>query len=74
MTNFEKFKQRLTLDKKEGWIAGVCAGIANYFETDPAFVRVAVIISALFFPKLTIAIYLISWLVLDENIRPDRSR
>ena len=74
MTNFEKFKQRLTLDKKEGWIAGVCAGIANYFETDPAFVRVAVIISALFFPKLTIAVYLISWLVLDENIRPDRSR
>ncbi len=74
MTHFEKFKQRLTLDKKEGWIAGVCAGIANYFETDPAFVRVAVIISALFFPKLTIAVYLISWLVLDENIRPDRSR
>ena len=62
-----KIRDRITLDSKEGWISGVCAGIANYLETDPAFVRVAVVISALFFPKLTIAAYLIAWLVLDDD-------
>lgn len=58
---------RVTLDSREGWIAGVCAGIANYLDTDPAFVRVAVVISALFLPKLTVAGYLLAWLVLDDD-------
>lgn len=61
---------RINLDAREGWIAGVCAGIANFLETDPAFVRVAAAISALFFPKLTIAAYLIAWVVLDDRKRP----
>jgi phage shock protein C len=63
----DKIKRRLTLDKKQGWIAGVCAGAANYFGTDPAFVRVGLIITALFLPKLTIAAYLIAWVLLDEG-------
>lgn len=65
--SMSKIRDRITLDSKEGWIAGVCAGIANYLETDPAFVRVAVVVSALFFPKVTIAAYLIAWLVLDND-------
>jgi phage shock protein C len=69
MLNFKHGHKRVRLDPQEGWLAGVCAGLANYFDTDPAFVRVAVIISALFFPKLTIAAYLIGWLVLDEDRR-----
>ena len=74
MADLHKIRARLTLDSKEGWIAGVCAGISNYLETDPAFVRVAVVVAALFFPKLTIAAYLVAWLVLDDErkLRPDR--
>ena len=34
---------------------------------DPAVVRVAVIVTGLFLPKLVIAAYLIAWLVLDEQ-------
>jgi len=60
-------RNRITLDSREGWIAGVCAGFAGWLNTDPAFVRVAVIISALFMPKLTVAGYLIAWLVLDDQ-------
>ena len=69
MTNstFDRIRKRITLDSREGWIAGVCAGLANYLETDPAFVRVGVIISALFMPKVTVAVYLIAWLVLDDE-------
>ena len=64
-SNLNKLRQRIRLDSKAGWIAGVCAGLANYLDTDPAFVRVAVIISALFLPKVTIAVYLVAWMVLD---------
>ena len=71
--SMSKIRDRITLDSKEGWIAGVCAGVANFLETDPAFVRVGVVISALFFPKLTIAAYLVAWLVLDDD-RKLRSR
>ena len=57
----------VSLDKKNGWIAGVFAGLANYLDTDPAFVRVAAIIAALFFPKLMIAAYLVAWLLLNNT-------
>ena len=66
-SNMDRIRSRLQLDKKNGWIAGVCAGIANYLDTDPAFVRVAVIVTALFLPKIVIAAYLVAWLVLDER-------
>ncbi len=66
-STLNRIRKRITLDSREGWIAGVCAGLANYVETDPAFVRVAVIISALFMPKVTVAAYLIAWLVLDDE-------
>lgn len=66
-STLNKMRKRITLDSRSGWIAGVCAGLANFLDTDPAFVRVGVIISALFFPKLTIAAYLVAWLVLDQE-------
>lgn len=58
--------RRLRLDRRNGWIAGVCAGLANRFRTDPVIVRIGVVIAALFFPKTAIACYLLAWLVLDE--------
>ena len=66
-SSLNRIRSRIRLDSRNGWIAGVCAGIANFLETDPAFVRVAVAVSALFFPKVTIAAYLVAWLVLDEE-------
>lgn len=60
---------QIRLDSRNGWIAGVCAGIANALKTDPAFVRTAVAICALFFPKLTIAAYLVAWAILNHDDR-----
>ena len=68
-STLDRIRKRITLDSREGWIAGVCAGFARYLNTDPAFVRVAVVISALFMPKVTAAVYLIAWLVLDDERR-----
>lgn len=66
-SNTQGFHMNLYLDKKNGWIAGVCAGIANRTGMDAAIVRVAVIVTGLFLPKTVIAAYLITWLVLDEQ-------
>ena len=66
-TNTQRSRFDLYLDKRNGWIAGVCAGIANRLRIDPAIVRVAVIVTGLFLPKPVIVAYLIAWLVLDER-------
>jgi phage shock protein PspC (stress-responsive transcriptional regulator) len=50
-SSMSRIRDHIRLDSREGWIAGVCAGIANFLRTDAAFVRVAVVICALFFPK-----------------------
>jgi len=57
----------IALDKDNGWIFGLCAGIANRLGTDPAIVRVAVLVAALFFPKIVIASYLVLWLIVDDR-------
>ncbi len=64
---FERLRRRFHLDRKNGWIAGVCAGAAETLRTDPAFLRVGFVVAALFLTKLTIAVYLIAWILLDER-------
>ena len=64
--HMQRLRRGVRLDKENAWIAGVCAGFARAFGTDPAFVRVGVIVTALFLPKITITAYLIAWVVLDE--------
>jgi phage shock protein C len=68
MTNstMNRIRSSIHLDSRNGWLAGVCAGIANYFNTDPTIVRIATIVTALFLPKLIIAAYLIAWVLLDD--------
>ena len=53
-------------DRRRGWIAGVCAGLAGALDTDPALVRTAVIVTALFLPTATLVAYLAGWLILEE--------
>jgi phage shock protein PspC (stress-responsive transcriptional regulator) len=58
----EKKRLRRSHDKM---IAGVCAGIAEYFDLDPTLVRVGYILLSMFtvgFPG--IIAYLILWIVM----------
>jgi len=64
---FDRLRRRFHLDRRNGWIAGVCAGIADTLRTDPAFLRVAFVVCAVFMPKVTIAVYLIAWILLDDR-------
>src|SRR5262249_41746812 len=40
---------RLYRDPEHGRVAGVCAGIANFFGIDPTLVRIGVVIALFFF-------------------------
>jgi len=63
----ERFRKKLTLNKDDAWLAGVCAGIARYFDTDPALIRVITVVCGLFLTKPVIAAYLIAWFVMDRD-------
>lgn len=48
---------KLYRDVEHGKIAGVCAGLADYFSIDVTIVRIAVVIAGLTFTFLTIVAY-----------------
>lgn len=69
----DRLRRRCYLDRRNGWIAGVCAGAARSLQTDPAFLRVAFVVTGLFLPKIAVGVYLVAWILLDEApAGPDR--
>ena len=50
-----------------GMIAGVCAGIADYFDLDPTLVRVGYILFSLFTMFSGVIAYFILWLVIPKK-------
>lgn len=58
-------KKRL-MRSNHGMIAGVCAGIANYFGVDPTIVRVLYVLMVLC-AGFGIILYLILWIVMPKQ-------
>lgn len=56
--------KRLYRNKEEGKIAGVCAGLGDYFEIDPVIVRL-IFLLALFLGGGLI-VYLIAWVIIPK--------
>lgn len=56
-------QKSLTRSSKDRVIAGICGGIAEYYELDPSLVRVVAAI-LFFFGSLAFWIYIILWIVL----------
>ena len=53
------------LERKEGKLLGVCAGVGDYFDLDPTVVRVAWIVF-IFFGGAGILLYLILALIMPK--------
>ena len=53
--------KRLTLDRENRKIAGVCAGVAKYMEVDVTVVRIVFLIAAIVGCSLGFWAYLIIW-------------
>ena len=62
-----RLRAQFSLDHRQGWALGVCAGLARSVRLEPTVVRVLTVVVGLFFPKVTIAAYLLLWLVLDNR-------
>jgi phage shock protein PspC (stress-responsive transcriptional regulator) len=58
-------EKRLYRSRNDRTVAGVCAGIAEYFGWDPTLVRVAWVVLTLLGGS-GILLYLIMWLVMPE--------
>jgi phage shock protein C len=53
------------LVRKNGEIAGVCGGLADYFDVDPAVMRILFLIFLIFGPGLLV--YFILWLAMPSS-------
>jgi phage shock protein C len=58
--------QKLNRSKKNRKIAGVCGGIAEYFDIDPIIIRLITLILVLSAGGGLIA-YIIAWIVVPEE-------
>ena len=58
-------EKKFRLDRRDGKIAGVCGGLANYFGVNPLAVRLLFAIGAIAGFGSFILIYLAIWLLAD---------
>jgi phage shock protein PspC (stress-responsive transcriptional regulator) len=68
MTNYPQTPYRqLTLSARDKKVAGVCGGIAEYFDIDPTLVRVLTVVFTLFFGSGVLA-YLLAWILMPKPV------
>lgn len=58
--------KRLYRSRKDQMIAGVCGGIAEYFDLDPALVRLAFVL-LLFAGGASVLLYIAGMIIIPEN-------
>lgn len=59
--------RKLYKNNEDYWLGGVCGGMAEYFEVDASWVRLAFMI-AFFIPSIPIILlYLICWIIMKEK-------
>jgi phage shock protein C len=59
-------KKKLYRSKKDHMIAGVCGGIAEYFDIDSTLVRLLTVLFVLL-GGAGVAVYVIAWIVIPKN-------
>ena len=59
--------KKLTRPQNNKMLAGVCAGIANYFGLDPTLIRVAYALLTVFTAFAGVIVYLLLWIIISEE-------
>lgn len=59
--------RKLTRPQNSKMLAGVCAGIANYFNLDPTLVRVIYTLLTVFTAFSGVIVYLLLWIIIPED-------
>ena len=65
INGLQNVKKRLYRDGDSKVLGGVCSGIANYFNIDVVWIRIAILILT-FFAGLNIIFYFILWIAIPE--------
>ena len=66
----EKGPRRLRRSRSERSIAGICGGLAEFFDADPTMIRLLALLLILF-GGLSVWAYIILWIVIpEEPVRP----
>lgn len=62
--------KKLYRSRSDRKIAGVCAGLAEYFELDPTLVRLVTVLILIFTGFLPmIIVYFFAWIIIPERGR-----
>ena len=59
-------KKRLYRSKKDKMLAGVCGGLAEYFDVDPSLVRLATVLLCLY-AGTGLLVYIIAAIIIPED-------
>ncbi|WP_460526376.1 PspC domain-containing protein [Flindersiella endophytica] len=59
--------RKLTRPRQGRMLAGVCAGVANYLKVDPAIVRFAAVVLAIFTAGTAALVYAAGWVLMPEE-------
>jgi phage shock protein C len=59
-------EKRLYRSREHAMLGGVCAGIAEYFDTDPSLVRLATVIM-FFAGGIGILAYIVAWIIIPNK-------
>jgi phage shock protein C len=65
--------KKLHRSSKQRMVAGVCGGLAEYFDMDVNITRllfVAISLLTVFFP--TVIFYIIAWIIVPEEVQPKK--
>jgi phage shock protein C len=65
--------RRLTRSSRERMWAGVAGGLAEYFDLDPALVRLLWVVGTVVTGGLAVPIYILAWILLPRDDRPPYS-
>ena len=66
-THSEPSWRRLYRNPRRGWIAGVCAGLADYFGVGTCLIRFLVLVSLVIFTVPTLIAYVVAAFVLERR-------
>lgn len=65
--------RRLTRSSRERLWAGVAGGMAEYFDLDPALVRLLWVAATVVSGGLAVPVYILAWIILPRDDRPPAS-
>lgn len=59
--------KKLRRSRSEKMIAGVCGGLAEYFDLDPSLVRIGYALLTLFTAFAGVLVYIIMWIIVPQK-------